>query len=248
MLTKTTTHPSFGVGPTFSPQTERLTPYVLHLAYMQAYTVRMFRGSKKQLTNLGISLTLLALAFLFQISPKTEATGDGLATPLSTSEVQSTAAPSATATPNATNANVALRPMVVNVADGDTFKVKFPDGKEQTVRLLGVDTPETVDPRKTVQCFGKEASAFAKAQLAGKEVTLEADPTQGDVDKYNRLLRYVYLTDGTFFNLKLLQEGYATEYTYQKPYKFQKVFKATEAGARDDAVGFWNPSSCNGKR
>jgi micrococcal nuclease len=207
----------------------------------------MFKRSKKQFANLGISLALFALVFLFQLSPKTEAVTGGLAAPLSTS-AETTPQPTASATPNTTNANVALRPMVVSVADGDTFKVKFPDGKEQTVRLLGVDTPETVDPRKTVQCFGKEASTFAKAQLAGKEVTLEADATQGDVDKYNRLLRYVYLSDGTFFNLKLLQEGYATEYTYQKPYKFQKSFKAAALSAQQDGVGFWNPTSCNGKR
>lgn len=208
----------------------------------------MRKVSRKQFSNIGVTLALIALAFLFQLSPKTEATSTELGKLLGVPAAEATILPTPAATQNATNANISLRPTVVSVADGDTFKVKLQDGSEQTVRLLGVDTPETVDPRKTVQCFGKEASQFTKEKLSGKEVVLEGDPTQGDVDKYNRLLRYVYLSDGTFFNLQLIQEGYGTEYTYQKPYKFQKAFKAAEQGAREESKGFWNPSSCNGKR
>lgn len=206
----------------------------------------MPKSSKKKIVNFGVSLGLLALALIFELAPGSAST-TAIGIPPVTNTI--TTAPSASATPNSTNiANVAQKYTVVKVSDGDTIRVKLGEEKEQTVRLLGVDTPETVDPRKTVQCFGKEASAFVKQQLEGKEVTLELDSTQGDVDKYNRMLRYVYLTDGTFFNLKLLQEGYATEYTYQKPYKFQKGFKAAELAAKEEGKGFWNQTTCNGKR
>ena len=76
---------------------------------------------------------------------------------------------------------------VVRVIDGDTIQVQF-SNQTETVRLIGIDTPETVDPRKPVQCFGREASDYAKGLLAGRIVSLEFDGTQGDRDKYHRLL------------------------------------------------------------
>lgn len=134
---------------------------------------------------------------------------------------------------------------VVSVTDGDTLKVNI-NGTTETLRLIGIDTPETVDPRKPVQCFGEEASKKAKETLTGKKVSLEADPTQGERDKYQRLLRYVYLEDGTFFNKWMIQEGYAHEYTYQSnPYKYQTEFKDAERSARDNKKGLWG-NMCNG--
>jgi micrococcal nuclease len=128
---------------------------------------------------------------------------------------------------------------VVNVVDGDTIKVNI-NGATETLRLIGIDTPETVDPRKPVQCFGKEASNKAKEILTGKKVRLEADSTQDERDKYNRLLRYVYLEDGTFFNKLMIEEGYAHEYTYQSnPYKYQTEFKEAEKNARESKKGLW---------
>jgi len=134
---------------------------------------------------------------------------------------------------------------VVSVVDGDTFKVSI-DGKTKTVRLIGVDTPETVDPRKEVQCFGKEASDKTKEILTDKTVRLEIDQTQGEQDKYGRLLRYVFLEDGTFFNNLLIEQGYAHEYTYDTPYKYQSDFKASEKSAREAQRGLWNPTTCGG--
>lgn len=134
---------------------------------------------------------------------------------------------------------------VVSVVDGDTIKVLI-DGTTKTVRLIGIDTPETVDPRKPVQCFGKEASDKTKTILSGKMVRLESDPTQGDLDKYQRLLRYVYLDDGTFFNKLLIQQGYAHEYTYEIPYEYQAKFKIAERTAREAQLGLWSPTTCNG--
>jgi micrococcal nuclease len=134
---------------------------------------------------------------------------------------------------------------VVSVVDGDTIKVKI-EGETKTLRLIGIDTPETVDPRKPVQCFGRQASDKAKEVLSDKMVRLEADPSQGELDKYGRLLRYVFLPDGTFFNRSMIEEGYAHEYTYETPYKYQAEFKAAELKAREGKLGLWDTSICSG--
>lgn len=126
----------------------------------------------------------------------------------------------------------------MKIIDGDTFDVKI-NKQVVRVRLLGVDTPETVDPRKAVQCFGKEASDKMKELLIGYSVTLETDPTQSMTDKYGRLLAYVYRDDGLFINKYLLENGYAHEYTYNIPYQKMDEFKALERQARDNRVGLW---------
>ena len=132
---------------------------------------------------------------------------------------------------------------VSSVIDGDTIQIII-DGKKETLRLIGIDTPETVDPRKPVQCFGKEASAKAKSLLFGKSIRLEADPTQGERDKYQRLLRYVFLEDGTNFNKLMISEGYAYEYTYNIPYKYQSVFKQAQREAETSKIGLWADNAC----
>ena len=135
---------------------------------------------------------------------------------------------------------------VSRVVDGDTLDIDM-DGTIERIRLIGIDTPETVDPRKAVQCFGKEASDKAKKILSGKMVSIEADTSQGERDVYKRLLRYVYLEDGTFFNKYMIAEGYAHEYTYQSnPYKYQVESKEAETQARETEKGLWSPDSCNG--
>lgn len=123
---------------------------------------------------------------------------------------------------------------VVRVLDGDTFEVK---GKTETitVRMMGIDTPETIDPRKTVQCFGKEASNKTKELLMGKKVRLE---TEG-LDKFHRTLAYVYLEDGLLVNKYLIENGYAHEYTYNIPYEKQIEFKKAESIANRENKGLW---------
>jgi len=127
---------------------------------------------------------------------------------------------------------------VTNVVDGDTIDVSI-NGKVERLRLIGINTPETVDPRKPVECFGVEASNKAKTLLTGKKVYLEKDITQGELDKYNRLLRYVFLEDGTNFNLLMIKEGYAYEYTYDIPYKYQTEFKNAQKVAQSNKAGQW---------
>jgi micrococcal nuclease len=133
---------------------------------------------------------------------------------------------------------------VMKVVDGDTIKVNI-NGTVETIRLIGINTPETVDPRKSVECFGVEASNKAKELLTGKKVRLENDSTQGERDKYGRLLRYVWMEDGTFFNKKMIGDGYAHEYTYNVPYKYQKEFKQAQAEAESAKRGLWADDACN---
>lgn len=133
---------------------------------------------------------------------------------------------------------------VIKVIDGDTINVEI-NGKVETLRLIGIDTPETVDPRKPVQCFGVEASNKAKEILNGKSVSLEADSTQGEKDKYGRLLRYIFLEDGSNFNKMMISEGYAYEYTYQSnPYKYQAEFKQAQKDAEAGKKGLWADNAC----
>lgn len=131
---------------------------------------------------------------------------------------------------------------VVRVVDGDTIVAN--DGNiNETVRLLGIDTPETVDPRKPVQCFGKAASDKMKSLVQGKSVLLVEDNTQGNRDKYNRLLRYVYLPDNrkTFVNGEMVKQGFAFSYR-QYPTKYLDRFNSWEKYAREHKLGLW--SSC----
>lgn len=136
---------------------------------------------------------------------------------------------------------------VDRMVDGDTIAVVI-DGESTKVRLLGIDTPETVDPRKGVECFGKEASTYLAAMLEGKHVSLIADETQDDADRYGRLLRYVVLPDGTDVNGAMIENGYAFEYTYDVPYRLQTKYQSLEDDARINERGLWAEESCNGER
>jgi micrococcal nuclease len=131
---------------------------------------------------------------------------------------------------------------VLRVVDGDTIVVDV-RGNKETVRLLGIDTPETVDPRKPVQCFGKAASDKMKSLVAGKSVILVDEKTQGNRDVYKRLLRYVYLPDSvrTFVNGEMVKQGYAFSYR-QYPTKMLDKFNNFEKYAREHNLGLW--SSC----
>ncbi|OIO30850.1 hypothetical protein AUJ77_01750 [Candidatus Nomurabacteria bacterium CG1_02_43_90] len=133
---------------------------------------------------------------------------------------------------------------VTKVVDGDTVTINL-DGTSETIRLIGINTPETVDPRKPVECFGKQASDEAKTILIGKKVRIEKDSTQGERDKYGRLLAYVFRDDGLFFNEHMIQQGYAYEYTYNKPYKYQTQFKADQVTAQSQGKGLWASGVCD---
>ncbi|NCF75230.1 MAG: hypothetical protein GWO87_01950 [Xanthomonadaceae bacterium] len=134
---------------------------------------------------------------------------------------------------------------VSSIVDGDTLKLNI-NGTIETFRLIGIDTPETVDPRKPVQCFGKEASKEAKKLLAGKKVRIEKDPLTGEFDRYGRRLAYIFREDGLFYNKYMIEQGYAHEYTYNSiPYKYQGEFKIAQKSAQKNLRGLWSPNTCN---
>ena len=121
------------------------------------------------------------------------------------------------------------------VLDGDTIVVEI-EGKQEKVRLIGVDTPETVHPQKPVEYFGKEASDFTRKIVEGKRVRLEYDWQRRD--KYGRLLAYVYLEDGTFLNAEIIKQGYGFAYT-RYPFKYLDEFRQYEREARENKRGLW---------
>jgi len=134
--------------------------------------------------------------------------------------------------------------LVSRVVDGDTISIDI-NGETKKARLIGVDTPETVHPTKLVECFGKEASQKNKEILEGKAVKIEYDESQEITDKYDRTLVYVFLEDGTNFNEYLIRNGYAYEYTYNEPYKYQQIFKEAEIDAKENLRGLWANGVCN---
>lgn len=134
--------------------------------------------------------------------------------------------------------------IVTKVVDGDTVTVSI-EGESETIRIIGINSPETVDPRKSVECFGQKASSMAKEQLAGKKIQLESDTTQGERDKYGRLLRYIWLDDGiSDFGALMIQNGYAYEYTYNTPYKYQAKYKQLQKDAEGAKKGLWADDAC----
>jgi micrococcal nuclease len=133
---------------------------------------------------------------------------------------------------------------VLRVIDGDTIEVNL-NGKRETVRLIGIDSPEVLTKEKSNQCFGQEAFDKAKEILNNKDIVLEPDSTQGERDSYNRLLRYVFV-DGLSFNEFMISEGYAKEYTFKNNvYKYQSEFKDAERKARLNRRGLWEDGACD---
>jgi micrococcal nuclease len=136
---------------------------------------------------------------------------------------------------------------VFKIVDGDTIDVLV-ENQTVRVRLLGINSPESVDPRRPVECFGKEASHYLKNILGDSIVRLEKDRDKPDTDEYGRWLRYVYMND-MFINRDMIANGYAYEYTYHnEQYQFQDEFNDVEKSARESQIGLWNKDTCDGKK
>jgi micrococcal nuclease len=160
----------------------------------------------------------------------------GPPTPNRTTGVAVTTAPSRTA---AAHGDPAL---VTRVIDGDTIEVSY-RGRDLDVRLIGVDTPETVAPGRPVECGGPAASAFTKARLDGRRVELEFDVER--LDRYGRTLAYVWV-DGRLFNRTLVARGYARVATYPPDVAHVDAFLAAERHARAANLGLWSACSDSG--
>ena len=126
---------------------------------------------------------------------------------------------------------------IVSVVDGDTIVLSV-QNQTETVRLLGIDTPETVHPTRPIECFGPEASAFTKATLEkGSVVKLVRDVEPRD--RYQRLLVYLFLADGTLFNQLLIDRGLARTLSIEPNTAFASQFASHESSARNRRVGLW---------
>lgn len=121
--------------------------------------------------------------------------------------------------------------------DGDTIAVNM-DGHEESVRFIGVDTPETHKPNTPVQCFGPQAAAFTQKEIGSTGVRLVSDSLSTDRDRYGRLLRYVYLPNGTNLNESLIQNGFGFYYPYF-PFSKSVQFSADEQAAIATKKGLW---------
>lgn len=145
---------------------------------------------------------------------------------------------------------------VTRVIDGDTIEVEITGrvegpgvgdaqiGRTYSVRLIGIDTPETVKPDYPVECFGHEASAATGALLSDADVTLVKDVEE--TDQYGRLLRYVYLGE-EMVGARLVANGYAFSYTYPPDVRHAQLFVALQREARQDDRGLWSRGTCDGQ-
>jgi endonuclease YncB( thermonuclease family) len=126
---------------------------------------------------------------------------------------------------------------VTRFIDGDTFAVDM-NGNTETVRMIGVDTPETHKPNTPVQCYGPAAAAYTKNLIGTQKVRLESDPTNQNRDRYNRLLRYVYLPDNRLVQKEIIASGYGFAYT-QFPFTKKDEFVKAEQQADQADKGLW---------
>jgi micrococcal nuclease len=144
---------------------------------------------------------------------------------------------------------------VTRVVDGDTIEVEITErvdgpgvgaaemGDSYDVRLIGIDTPESVKPGSPVECFATEASAATIALLEGADVRLVKDVEEAD--QYERLLRYVYIGD-ELANARLVTNGYAHAYTYPPNVRHADLFVQLQREAREAERGLWSPDTCSG--
>ncbi|HSX30120.1 MAG TPA: thermonuclease family protein [Candidatus Saccharimonadales bacterium] len=126
---------------------------------------------------------------------------------------------------------------VTRFVDGDTIAVDM-HGHDETIRMIGVDTPETHKPDAPVQCYGPAASSYVKHLIGTSQVRLEADPESTNRDRYQRLLRYVYLPDGRLVELESIKNGYGFAYT-QFPFTKSDQFVAAQQAAKTQVKGLW---------
>lgn len=127
---------------------------------------------------------------------------------------------------------------VISVSDGDTIIVNQ-NGTEERVRFIGIDTPELNHPDRGVQCFAREATEFTSEVIGDSKVRLQADPTNSNRDRFDRLLRYVLLPDGTNVNAEIVEQGFGFTFT---SFNFEQIdeFRALEQEAREAERGLWS--------
>jgi len=128
---------------------------------------------------------------------------------------------------------------IIRIADGDTFTIDK-GGEEVTLRLLGIDTPEKKSSFTEEECYGVEATQIIKRLLDGEEIRYETSKLSGELDRYGRVLAYVYLDDGTFVNAELVKRGVAMMYEKNTTHEHYDSLKILEIEAQKQGVGLWS--------
>jgi micrococcal nuclease len=172
-------------------------------------------------------------------TPTRTSTPTATHTPTPTDIPTPTNTPTPTSTPIPTPTPERTEARVTDVVDGDTIKVEI-GGEVYTVRYIGIDTPEYARSESSVESEGRKASAANETLVGGQTVYLEKDVSE--TDQYGRLLRYVYLADGTFVNCELVRLGYAQASTYPPDVRYQELFLEIQQEAREDERGLWGPT------
>lgn len=137
--------------------------------------------------------------------------------------------------------------VVSRVIDGDTVVVADAEGRKLTVRIIGIDTPETKHPSKGVECWGPEATQFARDTLNGQQVSVVADPTQDGTDRYGRILAYLVKPDGSNYSVEAARAGAARAYVYDDPPLASAEIAAAQRDAQAADRGLWG-TPCWGRR
>lgn len=192
----------------------------------------------------GARLVLLSGALLFGLAAP--GCGDERATsgPIASRPEATATTPMPTVVPTVAALPDGIDATVLSVTDGDTVRVRTTAGANEPVRLIGIDTPETRDPRRPVECFGREAAAQTATLLSpGTRVRLELDVEVRD--RYGRLLAYVWrLDDALFVNARLVEGGWAVPYRYPPNVRYADLFSRLGSKAREAGRGLW--SACRG--
>lgn len=197
-------------------------------------------NKKQSIALFSVFVAFLTLSTYHFISIGYDAVGDVLQA--QTAQLSPTLFPSPIITENLLSQPVRVH--VTRVIDGDTLVVIDENNKEFTVRLIGIDTPETKKPGTPIECFGLQATEYLSILVEDKDVYIVSDSSQAEVDRYNRLLRYIFANDNQLINEQMILQGYAFEYTYDKPYVYQDLFKEAQLSAQTNTRGLWNPEVC----
>ena len=190
--------------------------------------------------SLRCGLVLLTVVTLVAVACAEGPTVTGSGSSIAGTQTEATWTPPAVIPSATPYVRLGLQPAKVSrVVDGDTIHVEIGD-KDYCLRYIGMDTPETVDPRRPVGCLGKEASERNRQLVEGRIVGLEKDISE--TDSFGRLLRYVWVED-RMINAALVEEGYALASTYPPDVRYAGLFASLQAQAREAHRGLWG-SNC----